>query len=110
MASQGLAAAALAFKYQLVHFVWIMCVFVSVSFSGWRFYETARNPTESSDLSGAMPIAEGFIRVGIAWVCVMTAYFYCIMFPEKSDISKRYKKMEREKKIERRGGEGKKEE
>ena len=85
LATQGLLAASLAFKYQLVHFTWILCVFFSVCFSGWRFYETAINPKEGADLSGAMPMQvsppslpfrpsanpgltqEGFVRSGIAW-------------------------------------------
>jgi len=58
LAMQGMMAAALSFKYQLVHFVWILCVFFSVSFSGWKFYEVAIDPRPGDDLTGSPSVSD----------------------------------------------------
>ncbi|GMI06376.1 hypothetical protein TrLO_g3726 [Triparma laevis f. longispina] len=101
LSSQGLAAAALSFKYQLVHFVWICCVFFNCAYFGFKFYEDTVNPPTDVDLSGAMSPLDGIKRCGFAWACVIPAYLYCRAYPELSTISR--------SEVKRRKAEGKKE-
>ncbi|GMH68945.1 hypothetical protein TrVE_jg6984 [Triparma verrucosa] len=88
LSSQGLAAAALSFKYQLVHFVWICCVFFNCAYGGFKFYEDTVNPPTDVDLSGTMSPLDGIKRSALAWCFLIPAYIYCAYFPERSTIAR----------------------
>ena len=87
---------------QLVHFVWILCVFLNCAYMGFKFYENTVNPPQGLDISGEMSPIEGLKRCGLAWVCMIPAYLYCKSFPEKSLVTRSDMKRRKE---ERRGKE-----
>ena len=88
MSMQGIVAAALAFKYQLVHFVWIGCVFFNCAYSGFWFYENTIHPPDGLDVSGAIGLADGLKRSACAWSMMIPAYLYCKRYPEKAPIAR----------------------
>jgi len=88
MAFQGILAAALAFKYQLVHFVWICAVLFNCAYSGFWFYENTIHPPEGFDVSGALGLTDGLKRSLVAWSFMIPAYLYCSYNPTKAPIAR----------------------
>lgn len=102
LSAQGLVAASIAFKYQLVHFVWIGCVFVNCAYSGFTFYERTINPPADLDVSGELSHLDGLKRMVVAWAFLIPSYIYCKRYPEKStiersDIKRRNEERKRDK-------------
>ena len=95
LSAQGLLAAALAFKYQLVHVVWICCVLINCVYSGYTFYENTINPPSGGNNGDAPSAFQGLQRCAMAWIfAIAPAYWYCRTYPEhttiqKADIAKR---------------------
>ena len=101
LALSGMTAAAFAFRYQLVHFVWLAAISTSCMFSGFLFYERSslnkKGMTEDSDLlqmldhflgGGGDAFLAGVKRCGFAWFCVILAYGFCVVFPERKEMKK----------------------
>ena len=88
MSMQGIVASALAFKYQLVHFVWILCVLFNCTYSGFWFYENTIHPPEGLDVSGAITLTDGLKRSACAWALMIPAYIYCKRNPTKAPINR----------------------
>ena len=103
LSAQGLAAAALAFKYQLIHFVWICCVLLNCIYSGYAFYEKTINPSDEGDNGECLSPIHGLKRCVIAWIfAVLPAYWYCRKYPnhatiQKTDIANRQRLQQEEK-------------
>jgi len=74
MATQGLLAAALSFRSQRVHMVWIICVIIGCMSTGISFYKASL--VDNMEVNPENKLLTGFRDCGIAWICVLCAYLY----------------------------------
>jgi len=78
LAIQGMVAASMSFKYQRVHFVWILAVVTQVITAAFGFYTQAATGDVGEGEGGASKaFTDGLWRCLYAWLFIVPTYCYC---------------------------------